>query len=90
MIYLRYYTKLVQTGQFSELFNIKWFSLHSLHSTNGNLIHSPRQFNFSYLENQTQQILIQFGQQNNFTMEMLKNYDHYQRKYDITIHYSYV
>jgi len=72
----RYYQKLVHTGQFSELFNIKWFSLHSMHSTN--TIHAPRQFNFSNLENQIQQILMQFYQQNNFTMEMVKNYDYYQ------------
>jgi len=30
------------------------------------------------LENQTQQILSQFDQQNNFTMEMVRNYDYYQ------------
>ena len=46
----RYYKKLVQTGQFSELFNTKWFSLHSMHSANGNPIYVPRQFNFSYWE----------------------------------------
>ena len=74
----RYYKKLVQTGQFSELFDIKWFSLHSMHSNNGNTIYAPRQFNFSNLENQKQQILIQFDQQNNFTMEMVKNYEYYQ------------
>jgi len=72
----RYYKRLVQTDQFSELFNIKWFSLHSMHSTNANTIHPPRQFNFSYLENQTQQMLIQFDRQNSFTMEMVKNYDY--------------
>ena len=49
----RYYKRLVQTGQFFELFNTKWFSLHSMHSTNGNPIHAMRQFNFSYVENQT-------------------------------------
>jgi len=74
----RYYKKLVQTGQFSQLFNITWFSLHSMHSTNGNTVHAPRQFNFSNLENQIQQILLQFDQQNNFTMGMVKNYDRYQ------------
>ena len=81
----RYYKKLVQTGQFSELFNIKWFSMHSTHSTNGNTVHAPRRFNFSSLENQTQQILIQFDRKNNLTMEMVKNYDYYQmqvRHYD--------
>ena len=67
-----------QTGQFSELFNTKWFSLHFIHSANGNPIHAPRQNNFLYLENQTQQILLQFDQQNNFTMEMVENYDYYQ------------
>jgi len=80
----RYYKKLFQTGQFSDLY-IKWFSLHSMHSTNGNTIHTPRQFNFSNLENQIQQILMQFDQQNNFTMDMVKNYDYYQmqvRHYD--------
>ena len=50
----RHYKKLVQTGQFSELFNTKWFSLHSIHFANGHNIHSPRQFNSSYLENQIQ------------------------------------
>ena len=30
------------------------------------------------MENQTQQILSQFDQQNNFTMEMVRNYDYYQ------------
>jgi len=74
----QYYKKLVQTGQFSELFNITWFSLHSMHSTNGNAVYVPRQFNSSNLENQIQQILLQFDQQNNFTMEMVKNYDQYQ------------
>jgi len=34
--------------------------------------------NLSNLEDQMQQILLQFDQQNNFTMEMVKNYDHYQ------------
>jgi len=56
-----------------------------VHSTNGNTIHALRQFNFSNLENQIQQILMQFDQQNNFTMEMVKNYDYYQmqvRHYD--------
>jgi len=38
----------------------------------------PRQFNFSYLENQTQQILIQFDRQNDFTMKMVNNYEYYQ------------
>jgi len=74
----RYYQKLIQANQFYELFNIKWFSLHSIHSTMGNTSHAPRQFNFSYLENQTRQIVIQFDQQNNFTMEMGKNYEYYQ------------
>jgi len=49
-----------------------------MHSTNGNTTHVPRQFNFSYLENQTQQILMQFDRQYNFTMEMVKNYEYYQ------------
>jgi len=49
----RYYKKMFQTGQFSELFNTKWFSLHFIHSANGNPIHAPRQNNFLYLENQT-------------------------------------
>ena len=74
----RYYQRLIQSSQFSDIFNIKWFSLHFMHSTNGNTVHAPRQFNFSCLENQTQQILIQFDQQNNFIMEMVKNYEYYQ------------
>jgi len=48
------------------------------YSANGNPIYTPRQFNFSYLENQTQRKRIQFDQQNNFTMEVVKNHDHYQ------------
>jgi len=74
----RYYKKLIQACQISEFFNMKWFSLHSMHSTNGNTTHMPTQFNFSNLENQTQQILIQFDRQYNFTMEMVKNYEYYQ------------
>jgi len=56
-----------------------------MHSTNGNTIHVPRQFNFSNLENQIQQILMQFDQHSNSTVEMVKNYDYYQmqvRHYD--------
>jgi len=56
----RYYKKLIQACQISDFFNMKWFSLHSKHSTNGNITHALSQFNFTYLENQTQQILIQF------------------------------
>ena len=74
----RYYIQLIQASKASNLFNIKWFSLHSMHSANGNTTHKPGQFNFSYVENQTQQILIQFDQQYNFTMEMVKNYEYYQ------------
>ena len=48
-----------------------------MHLINGRIIPMPRQFNFSYLENQTQQVLAQFDQQSNFTMEMVKNYDYY-------------
>jgi len=77
-VVFRYYTQLIQASQVSNLFNIEWFSLHSMHSTNGNTTHAPRQFNFTYLENQTQQILIQFDRQYNFTMEMVKNYEYYQ------------
>ena len=36
----RYYTQLIQASQVSNLFNIKSFSLHSMHSTNGNTTHS--------------------------------------------------
>jgi len=77
MIYLDTISNLFSQAK-SEIFNIKWFSLHSMHSANGNPIHASRQFNFSYLENQTQQMLLQFDQQNNFTMEMVKNYNYYQ------------
>jgi len=48
----------MQACQISDFFNMKSFSLHSVHSTKGNTIHAPKQFNFSYLEIQTQQILI--------------------------------
>jgi len=74
----RYYKKLIQAFRISAFFNMKWFSLHSMHLTNGNTTHAPTQFNFSYLENQTQQILIQFDRQYNFTMEMVKNHEFYQ------------
>jgi len=69
---------LVQTGQFSELFNIKWFSLHSIQSINWNVAHTLTHANFSNLENQTQQTLLQYDQHNNFTVEMVKNYEYYQ------------
>jgi len=81
----RYYQKLIQGSRFSDLFNIKWFSLHSVHSTNWNVTYTLTHTNLSNLENQIQQILLQFDQQNNFTMEMVKNYDYYQmqvRHYD--------
>ena len=74
----RYYQKRIQARPFSDLFNIKWFSLHSTHSTNWNVTHTLTHTNFSNLEDQIQQILLQFDQQNNFTMEMVKNYDYYQ------------
>ena len=74
----RYYQKLIQTSRFSDLFNIKWFSLHSIHSTDWNVTHTLTHTNFSNLENQIQQILRQFDQQNNFTMEMVKNFEYYQ------------
>ena len=83
----RYYKKLVQTGKFSELFNITWFSLHS---SNGNTVYGPRQFNFSKLENQIQQLLSQFDQQSNYTMEMVKNYEYYEMQIRYLIRYSYV
>ena len=69
---------MVQTGQFSELFNIKWFSLHSIQSINWNVAHTLTHANFSNLENQTQQTLLQYDQHNNFTVEMVKNYEYYQ------------
>ena len=75
---LRYYRKLIQASQFSDLFNMKWFSLHSTHVTNWNTIHKLTQLNFSNLENQIQQMLMQFDQQRNFTMEVVKNYEYYQ------------
>jgi len=74
----RYYRKLIQASQFADLFNIKWFSLHSVHSNHWNTTYSLTQFKFSNLENQLQQMLMQFDQQNNFTMEMVKNYEYYQ------------
>jgi len=74
----RYYKKLIQASNFYACFNMKRFSLHSTHSPNWNTTHTPRQLNFSYLENQTQQMLIQFDGQYNFTMEMVKNYEYYQ------------
>jgi len=43
----QYYQKLIQSSQFSELLNIKWFSLHSMHSTNGNTIHVCRDSSIS-------------------------------------------
>jgi len=73
----RYYKKLIQASQFSDLFSIKWFSLHSTHSTNGNTTHTLTQFNCSALENQIQQMLIHFDQQYNFSMEMVKNNEYY-------------
>ena len=75
---LRYYKKLIQASQSSDLFNTKWFSLHSTHSTNWNTTHTLTQINFSHWENQIQQILMQFDQQYKFTMEMVKNYEYYQ------------
>jgi len=74
----RYYTQLIQASQFSDLFSIKWFSLHSIHSTNGNTTHTLTQFNFSNLENQIQLMLMQFDRQYNFSMAMVKNYEYYQ------------
>ena len=47
---LQYYKELIQASQFSALFNIKWFSLHSIHSTNGNTTRTLTQINFSNLE----------------------------------------
>jgi len=75
---LRYYRKLIQASQFSYLFNIKWFSLHSTHLTTWNTTHNSIQINFFNLENKMQQMLMQFDQQYNFTMEMVKNYEYYQ------------
>jgi len=74
---LRYHRKLIQESQYSEMFNIKWFSLHSTHLTNWNTTHKLTWINFSNLENQMQQMLVQFDQQYNFTMEMVKNYECY-------------
>jgi len=71
---LRYYRKLIQAGQFSDCFNMKWFTLHSTHLTNWNTTHKLTWINFSSLENQMLQILMQFNQQFNFTMEMVKKY----------------
>ena len=84
----RYYKKLIQASQFSDHFNIKWFSLHSTHSTNWNTTRTLTQINFPNLENQTQQILMEFDQQYNFTMEMVKNYEYYQmqvRHFDLLL-----
>ena len=74
----RYYQKFIQASRFSDLFDIKWFSLHSTHLTNWYVTHTLTRTNLSNLEDEIQQILLQFDQQNNFTMEMVKNYDHYQ------------
>jgi len=74
----RYYQKLFEASQFFALFNTKWFSPHSTHLINWNAAHTLTHANFFNLEIQLQQILLQFDQQNNFTMEMVKNYDHYQ------------
>ena len=74
----RYYQKLIQASQFANLFNIKWFSLHSTHSIYGNASHIFIHTKFFNSENQLQQILRQFDGQNNFTMEMIKNYEYYQ------------
>ena len=74
----RYYQKLIQASQFFDLFNIKWFSLHSIHSTNWNTTHTLTQINLSNFENQMQQMLTQFDQQYNVTMEMVRNYEYYQ------------
>jgi len=49
----RYYQKLIQASHFSDLFNIKWFSLHSMHSTNWNITHKLTQMKF-----------LQFGKSN--------------------------
>jgi len=57
---------------------MKWFSLHSTHLTKWNTTHKLTQINFSNLENQMQQMLMQFDQQYNYTMEMVKNYEYYQ------------
>ena len=74
----RYYQKLIEASQFFALFNTKWFSPHFTHLINWNATHTLTHANFFNLEIQLQQILLQFDQQNNFTMEMVKNYDHYQ------------
>ena len=74
----RYYQKLIQASQFSDIFNINWFSLHSTHSTNWNATLKLTQINLSNFENQMQQMLMPFDQQYNFTMEMVKNYEYYQ------------
>ena len=74
----RYYKRLIQASQISDLLNIKWFFLHSTHFTNGNTTHRLTQMNFSNLEKQIKQMLRQFDQQHNFTMEMVKNYEYHQ------------
>jgi len=71
----RKYRELNNQGPMSRFINVKWFSMHLI---NGSVIPMSRQFNISYLENQTQQVLSQFDQQSNFTMEIVKNYDYYQ------------
>ena len=74
----RYYKKLIQACQIADFFNMKWFSLHSTHLTNWNTSHTLTPMNFSSLENQMQQILMEFDQQYNFTMGMVKNYEYYR------------
>ena len=71
----RNYRELIDQGPMSRFINTKSFSMHLI---TGSIIPMPRQFNFSYLENQTQQVLSQFDQQSNFTMEMVKNYEYYK------------
>ena len=50
----QYYQKLVQAGQFSALFNTKWFSLNSAHLTNCTNNQNLTQANFQHLEKQMQ------------------------------------
>jgi len=74
----RYYKKLVQVSQSSDLSNFKCFFLHSTHLTNWNTTHKLTRIKFYNLENQMQQMLMQFDQQYNSTAEMVKNYEYYQ------------
>jgi len=67
---------------------MKWFSLHSIHLTNRNTTHTWTPINSSNSEGQTQQILMEFDRQYNFTMEMVKNYGYYQmqlRHFDLLL-----